>query len=262
MFERELEACLNIIKVASNKVMEIYNENDLGVEIKEDNSPVTRADKLADELIRNYLKEQFPSYAFLTEESTDDLSRLSNDYVWIIDPIDGTKDFIAHDGDFSINIGLAYKHESVFGVIMIPATGDIYYAIKGQGAYKISGDNEPIRIHVSDRKENLIGLISHFYTKEADLEFYRKNTHIITSIITSGSTKKGCMVAEGKADIIYRTTHNTKEWDTCAVQIIVKEAGGIMVDLDLKEITYNREDVYNRNGYVVCNNLQNFISLK
>ena len=262
MFERELEAALNIIKVASKEVMKIYNEKDLGVEIKEDNSPVTRADKLADELIRKYLKEQFPSYAFLTEESVDDLSRLDNDLVWIIDPIDGTKDFIARDGDFSINIGLSYKHEAVLGVIMIPVSGDIYYAVKGQGAYKINKDNETKRIHVSNRKENLIGMISHFHTNEEDLAFYRKNTHIITSIVTSGSTKKGCLVAEGITDIIYRTTHNTKEWDTCAVQIIIEEAGGFMFDLDMKRITYNRKDVYNRNGYVVCNNKENFISLK
>ena len=239
---KELEVVLEVVKKASVEVMKIYNDGNLGVEIKEDNSPVTKADKLADSLIREHLHKNFPSYAFLTEESTDDLSRLNNDYVWIIDPIDGTKDFIAHDGDFSINVGLAYKHEPVLGVIMTPADNIIYYAIKGKGSYKIDANGNVKQIHVSNRTN--------------------KNTAQIPSIITFGSSKKGCLIAEGVADVCYRTTHNTKEWDTCAMHIIITEAGGYFSDIDGNSISYNREDVYNRNGYVICNSKENFISFK
>ena len=259
---KELEVVLEVVKKASIEVMKIYNDGNLGVEIKEDNSPVTKADKLADSLIREHLHKNFPFYAFLTEESSDDLSRLSNDYVWIIDPIDGTKDFIAHDGDFSINVGLAYKHEPVLGVIMTPADNIIYYAVKGKGAYKIDANGNVKQIHVSNRTKDLIGLVSHFHTRDEDWEFYKKNAAQIPSIITSGSSKKGCLIAEGVADVCYRTTHNTKEWDTCAMHIIITEAGGYFSDIDGNSISYNREDVYNRNGYVICNKKENFISFK
>ena len=261
MFEKELLEAINVIKIAGEEVLKIYNSSSLDIEIKEDNSPVTKADKLADKIIREYLKERFPGYSFLTEESVDDLSRLDNDYVWIVDPIDGTKDFIAHDDDFSINIGLAYKHEAYLGVILIPVTGDIYYAIKGQGAYKIEKGGEPIKIHATNKTKDLIALASHFHTKEEDLAFIERHKDVIKSTLISGSTKKGCLLSEGKADILYRTTHNTKEWDTCAVDIIATEAGAITSDISGNKITYNREDVYNRNGYVICNNKENFVSL-
>lgn len=261
MLNKELTEAINIIKVAGEEVLKIYNSSSLGVEIKEDNSPVTKADKLADKIIREYLSKKFPHYAFLTEESSDDFLRLENDYVWIIDPIDGTKDFIAHDDDFSINIGLSYKKRAVLGVILIPVTGEIYYAVEGEGAYRIDKDGNKTRIHTSDKTKDLIALKSHFHTREDDLAWITKHSDVIKETMVSGSTKKGCLIASGIADVLYRTTHNTKEWDTCAIDIIVREAGGTFTDIDGNPITYNREDVYNRNGYVICNNKENFISL-
>ena len=130
MYERELEAALQAINSVRELILEIYNSDNLGVEIKEDNSPVTKADKAADKKIREILSEAFPLYSMLTEESVDDKSRLNNDYVWIVDPIDGTKDFVAKNGEFSVNIGLSYKHKAVLGVILIPVTGEIYYGVE------------------------------------------------------------------------------------------------------------------------------------
>ena len=146
MYELELKIMLEAGKKAREKIMEIYN-NGFTVEIKSDNSPVTQADKQADQIIRNTLKDHFPQYAILTEESNDDLSRLDNDYCFIVDPVDGTKDFVAKNGEFATNIALAYKHEIVVGVVFIPAKGDIYYALKGEGAYHIYPNGETKRIH-------------------------------------------------------------------------------------------------------------------
>ena len=126
MWEKELQAAIEAGLKARIKIMEIYNKG-FDVEIKEDDSPVTIADKTADKIIREHLHNAFPAHAFLTEESEDNEERLSNDYVWIVDPVDGTKDFVAKDGGFTTNIALAYKHELVVGVVVVPVTGEIYF---------------------------------------------------------------------------------------------------------------------------------------
>lgn len=120
MYSNELRVAIDAGLLARKAIMEIY-EKDFDVEIKDDQSPVTEADKKADALIRDYIKERFPAHAFLTEESEDDRSRLTNDFVWIVDPVDGTKDFVARNGEFTTNIALAYKHEVVVGVVIVPS---------------------------------------------------------------------------------------------------------------------------------------------
>ena len=135
MYERELEVALKAVNSVRELILEIYNSDNLGVEIKEDQSPVTKADKAADKKIREILSGAFPLYSLLTEESVDDKSRLKNDYVWIVDPIDGTKDFVAKNGEFTINIGLSHNHKAVLGVILIPVTGEIYYGVEGLGSF-------------------------------------------------------------------------------------------------------------------------------
>ena len=154
MFEKELEIALLACKEAMKNIMKYYNAG-FHVEIKSDESPVTEADKTSDVLIKEIISKEFPNYSFLTEESDDDLSRLDNDYVFIVDPVDGTKDFIARDDEFTTNIALAYKNEVVAGVISIPASGEIYYASKGDGAYYLSnGVSTKINIiRESDKNE-------------------------------------------------------------------------------------------------------------
>ena len=163
MWEEQLNAAIEAGVKAIEGILNIYN-TDFDVEIKDDNSPVTLADKNADKVIREYLHSKFPTYAFLTEESTDDKSRLDNDFVWIVDPVDGTKDFVAKDGGFTTNIALAYKHEAVVGVVVVPLTGEIYYAAKDLGAfYRHNGITK--RIHVSDKLTDLTVYKSVFHSK-------------------------------------------------------------------------------------------------
>lgn len=258
MFEKELEVALKAAKQCVPLILEIYSSDNIGLEIKEDNSPVTKADKATDNTIRKILHEAFPSYALLTEESEDDKSRLSNDYVWIVDPIDGTKEFVAHSDEFTINIGLSYKHEPVLGVILIPVTGEIYYAVKGKGAYYQNGD-KVIKIHVNSRTNNLTTLVSRFHSNEDEQAMIAKHSDRIKHQRVVGSSIKGCVIAKGEAEMSYRFSSNTKEWDTCAMQTIVEEAGGLLLKFTGERILYNREDVYNRGGYVICNCKENFL---
>lgn len=257
MWEKEVKEAIEAGLKAKIHILNVY-AHQFDVEIKDDNSPVTVADKGADEIIRAYLHEKFPTHAFLTEESDDDMSRLDNDYVWIVDPVDGTKDFVARDGGFTTNIALAYKHEVVVGVVIVPVTGEIYYASKGNGAYYRNGDHEE-RIHVNDKTENLTCLCSVFHFTDAEQELIKKHSDKITRVEKYGSSLKPCRIAHGKAELTYRLSAGTKEWDTAACQAIVEEAGGLFIEPDGSPIKYNRKDVYNRKGYIVTNRKENIL---
>ena len=260
MFERELEVAINAVNSVRELILEIYNSSDFGVEIKEDNSPVTKADKAADKKIREILSTAFPLYSLLTEESVDDKSRLQNDYVWIVDPVDGTKDFVAKNGEFTVNIGLSYKHKAVLGVILVPVTGEIYYAVEGQGSFYLKNkDATPIRIHCNDKIKDVTTLVSNFHSNQTEMDMIAKHSDIIKHQRKLGATLKGCAIAKGEAEMSYRFSSNTKEWDTCAMQVIVEEAGGYLLKFDGTPICYNRKDVYNKDGYIICNRKENFL---
>ena len=260
MFERELEVALNAVNSVRELILDIYYSDNLGVEIKEDNSPVTKADKAADKKIREILSTAFPLYSLLTEESVDDKSRLNNDYVWIVDPVDGTKDFVAKNGEFTVNIGLSYKHKAVLGVILIPVTGEIYYATSGGGSYYLKDkDGAPVRIHCNDKIKDLTTLVSRFHSNETEQNMIKKHSDVIKHQRCVGATIKGCLIAKGEAEMSYRFSSNTKEWDTCAMQVIVEEAGGFILKFDKNPICYNRKDVYNKDGYIICNRIENFL---
>ena len=260
MFERELEVAIEAVNSVRELILDIYNSSDFGVEIKEDNSPVTRADKAADKKIREILSSAFPLYSLLTEESVDDKTRLNNDYVWIVDPIDGTKDFVAKNGEFSVNIGLSYKHKAVLGVILIPVTGEIYYGVENQGAYYLKDkDSKPVRIHCNNKTSDVTTLVSNFHSNQTEMDMIKKHSDVIKHQRKVGATIKGCLIAKGEAEMSYRFSSNTKEWDTCAMQALVEQAGGFILKFDGTPICYNREDVYNRDGYIICNTKENFL---
>lgn len=257
MWEEQLQAAIEAGVKAIEGILKIYHSN-FEVEIKEDDSPVTLADKNADKVIREYLHSKFPTYAFLTEESTDNLSRLDNDFVWIVDPVDGTKDFVARDGGFTTNIALAYKHEAVVGVVVVPLTGEIYYAAKGLGAF-YSKDGVVERIHVSDKLDNLTVYKSVFHSKPEEDAVIEKHKDKIAKVEKWGSALKPCRIAQGLGEITYRLSNGTKEWDTAASQVIVEQAGGVFLKPNKERMMYNRTDVYNREGYVICNRIENFL---
>lgn len=254
MLERELKAALEAAKEAEKIIREVYASN-FQVEIKEDDSPVTSADKGADAKIRAILSSAFPADGFLTEESKDTKERLSKRRVWVVDPVDGTQEFVSRNGEFATNIALVDNHEVVLGVINIPMEGNLYYAVKGQGAYKIDKDGNVSRIHVSARKDSIKALCSRSFRNPKESELAAKLSAKLDGPATPlGAALKFCRIAEGQFDLFIREYSGTKEWDVAAGDIIVTEAGGFMVDgKDKRPFAYNREDVYNRSGYIVAN---------
>lgn len=256
MWEAELKAALEAGLLASKRVMEIYHDG-FAVEIKDDDSPVTIADKQADKIIRDYLNSKFPTHAFLTEESTDDLARLKNDYVWIVDPIDGTKDFIAKDDEFTVNIALCYKHRIVVGVVIAPALDELYFASENNGAFYQKTMQKPVKINVNDKLSDLTIFTSVFHFNNDEAAWIAKHQSLIKDVKKRGSSLKPCEIARGLGEVTLRFSPRTKEWDIAACYIIVKEAGGVFIESDGTEFTFNREDVYNRKGYLVANRIEN-----
>jgi 3'(2'), 5'-bisphosphate nucleotidase len=243
---------------AEVKIREVY-ATPFDVEIKSDNSPVTAADKGADAMIRKELHEKFPHYAFLTEESADDKSRLKNDYVFIVDPVDGTKEFVAKNGEFCTNIALAYQHEIVVGVVNVPMKNVLYYAVKGQGAYRLERGKAPVRIQVDDKTSDLTCLRSRSFFTPAEQALMEKHKDKITHVVCQGAAMKFCLIAEGKAEISYRESGGTKEWDIAAGKIILEEAGGYLLKHDGSTYHFNREDVYNHDPYILVNRKENVL---
>jgi 3'(2'), 5'-bisphosphate nucleotidase len=249
---RELQCLLGLAQKSSEKIMEIYNKG-FNVTLKSDHSPVTDADLASDKIIREGILSAFPDYGLLTEEDADDFKRLAKDKVFIIDPLDGTADFVRRDGQFAINLALSNHGEPVVGVVAIPTTGDIYFAVKGHGAFLKSPDKMLKRIHVSYRQHNLIVLASVCFPNpnlDAQID---KHASMIRERRRWGSAWKECLIAEGKADLCYSTGSGTKEWDVCAPHLVITEAGGVFTDCNGQPITYNKKDVYNRNGYIAAN---------
>ena len=257
MWEKELEAMKEAAFLAEKEILRVYHTS-FDVEIKSDNSPVTAADKGADKIICEYLHKKFPNYAFLTEESKDTKERLQNDYVFIVDPVDGTKEFVARNGEFTTNIALAYKHEVVVGVINVPLQEKIAFAIKGQGAYIQKKGEEPKRIHVSEKLgPEYVAFLSRSFSVSKEKELLEKHKEELSSIVVLGAATKFLAIAEGEAEMFYRFSGGTKEWDVASGDLIVTEAGGIMTKPDGTRYSYNREDVYNHEGYILLNKLEN-----
>lgn len=253
----ELTESILTAREAGKIIMQIYH-SDFHIDYKEDASPVTLADHKANDLIVNRLKSVFPSYAILSEESKDDRSRLLSDWCFIVDPLDGTKEFIKRNGEFTVNIALVFKKKPVMGVVFIPETEELYYAIKGQGAF-YEKNNHAVPIDVSDKIEKIRAACSRSHTSGRVERFLRKQG--INELIFAGSAIKGCLIARGEAEIYYRFGY-TSEWDTAALQCIVEEAGGIFKQMDDSEMVYNRENTLNEKGFYILNRIENKLNIE
>lgn len=254
MFEKELNAMIFAGKKASEEIMKIYRKG-FDVTFKSDQSPVTDADIVSNKVIRGTLSS-FSDIGWLSEEDYDDRSRLDKRKLFVIDPLDGTSDFVEHDDSFGINIALVVDHEPVCSVIAIPAQNKIYYAVKDKGSYFLDGD-ESLPLHVSDRIDHLIFLTSKTHSSLEEENLIKANHKSIEKVVPLGASTKAVAIAEGKADCCIRYTKMTKEWDVCAPDLLVKEAGGLFVDTLGQSFLYNRENVYNLNGYCMFNRKEN-----
>ena len=235
-----------VIKIAENAgkivLSHYHNYNEDQISIKNDDSPLTVADIASNNYIINELRSIF-DFPILTEESlVPYITRKSWSKFWLVDPLDGTKDFIQKNDEFTINIALINNQRPIIGVINIPALGLTYWASQGEGAYK----NGKLIYNKSQRK-NLIGTDSRFHSTNATKEFFIRNN--ISQIIKHGACLKLCKIAEGKIDI-YPRLNGTKEWDTAAADIILNEAGCSLVSYPSREkLLYNKKN-YENNYFV------------
>ena len=250
-----IDICIQIVKAAGTTIMEIYQVDFVNtIEHKSDSSPLTQADLASNRVICEALRVAFPQIPILSEEEMDNVPR-EVEYCWIVDPLDGTKEFINRNGQFTVNIGLVQNHKVILGVVGVPVTRDIYYAAKDIGAFKKT-DYNVAPIKVTNKKNDLIWVGSRSHSSEKEYALIERHQDQIVDILAAGSSLKGLMVAEGKADIYYRFGY-TCEWDTCAMQCIVEEAGGICQQMDGSDLLYNRDNHLNEKGFYIVNHKDN-----
>lgn len=254
-YERELSIAIQAAKAAAINILEIYNQ---GVEVttKDNNTPVTRADMEANAQICQMLQTEFPTYGMLSEEFADDLNRLEKLHCWIVDPLDGTKEFIKMNDEFSINIALTEGREVVMGLIYMPVFDELYYAIKGQGAYTVGPTGHKRKIHVSKRTHRLRALKSRSHHASRYTELLDANKDKIALSKCAGSAYKGCLIAKGDFDLYYNYG-KTMVWDTASMDLIITEAGGYFAQTDGTPFEYNVKNTANKKGFMALNRKEN-----
>lgn len=237
-----LTPALEIAIEAGRAILEIY-EAGFRVEQKDDQTPLTEADLAADRIIGNGLRQLTPHLPVLTEESTTIAfsERRHWKRYWLVDPLDGTREFIRRSGEFTVNIALVEEQKPVLGVIYAPALGVYYYACRDQGAYKREATNEPKRLQVRRWDGGKATVVCSSATHRGKFLKNLMENLGDYDVVCLGSALKSCLVAEGKADI-YARLGPTSEWDTAAAQCIVEEAGGHITDTHMRPLRYNTKE--------------------
>jgi 3'(2'), 5'-bisphosphate nucleotidase len=223
------------------------------VRYKSDREPVTEADRSANQHIVTRVKAAFPNDGLLSEESKDDLSRLEKERVWIIDPLDGTKEFIARNGEFSIMIGLAIHGKATLGVVMQPERGLLYAGTVGRGAWLFEAE-ERVSLQVSDTdKTNRMILVSSRSHRQQITDRIRAQLRITSERVSGSVGLKVGLIARQLADLYVHPSPGCKEWDLCAPHALLEAAGGTITDCWGNPLTYNKRDVRAHNGLIASN---------
>ncbi len=240
--EKLVAPVVDIADKASDAILEIYNSNDFGVETKDDASPLTLADKASHNVIVAALATLTPEIPILSEESRtvawEERSQW-NEY-WLIDPLDGTKEFIKRNGEFTVNIALIQGNKAVLGVVYVPVQGRCFYGYQGGGSFERNSAGEVRGIRVNDHAETPVRVVGSRSHRGELLDAYlaRLGEH---EMVPMGSSLKLCLVALGEADV-YPRLGLTSEWDTAAAQAVVECAGGKVVQTDGSPLLYNTKD--------------------
>lgn len=243
-----IKKVLPIAQAAGDKIMEVYEDVDnFNVEQKDDNSPLTRADKEANKIICEGLEKLSVLYPIISEENKEIpySKRKDFDYCWMVDPLDGTKEFIKRNGEFTVNIALIHKGRSVAGVVYAPVIDEMYYAIKGQGAQMVaSGKTTGLAATYYYSKEKALSIVcSRSHLNDATQAFIDDYDQPLK--VAKGSSLKFLILAAGGAQV-YPRLAPTMEWDTAAAHIILEEAGGSIVKAETGQpLEYNKEDLLN-----------------
>jgi 3'(2'), 5'-bisphosphate nucleotidase len=257
VYERELRLALRLAREAGARILEYYRSPvrvERKVDVDDYTEPVTEADRAANELIVQGISREFPEDGLLAEESVDTKRRLGKRRVWMIDPLDGTNGFIARDGDFAVQIGLAVDGRSVLGVVYQPLPDLLYRAVQDEGTWIERAGFEPERAGVSKASEvtemRLAASRSH---RSPRMDRVLRAFGIKEEVRRGSVGVKVGLIIEQLCDLYVHLSPRTKQWDTCAPEIILHEAGGQLTDLFGQPLVYNHPDVQNRNGIVATN---------
>jgi len=249
------QALLNAVKdisvEAGNAILTIYDrDGDLDITTKENDSPLTEADLAAHRIIVDALRELTPALPILSEESraVSWQERQSWQTYWLVDPLDGTKEFISRNGEFTVNIALIDQGRPALGVVYVPVKGIVYFG-SPEGAFKEEdGKRESIQTAKIEDNQHTIAVVASRSHKGEELENWLERAAVKfpqMKLVSMGSSLKICLVAEGLADI-YPRLALTSEWDTAAAQAVLEAAGGILTDTDFNIYRYNKkEDILN-----------------
>ena len=247
----ELDIAIKAAQEASNAILEIYQKG-YNTFTKTDDSPVTDADLKSNKIIKEILS--ITKHSILSEEDIDDQNRLSKDTIWIIDPLDGTSDFIDKTGEFTVMIALVQNKKPILGVISWPTEKTLFVAQKNCGAFRYSNDKwDKISVTKIDEMSKCRTVGSRHHLSDKEKEFIEKiGIEDFTSI---GSSLKFGKISSGQAEAYITTTNKMKEWDTAASYCIILEAGGKMTDMLGNDLKYNNKNVHHQNGILVTNGL-------
>ena len=256
-FKELLEVAINASLKGGDAIMDVY-ASDFAVEHKDDKSPLTLADKNCNEVIEEYL---IPTNIPILSEEGAEISfseREDWEYFWLVDPLDGTKEFVKRNGEFTVNIALIHNGNPIMGVIYVPVKKELYFALDGLGSYKISDFTDEIsdleelisfseKLPIKNSRDTYIIVGSRSHISEETEQFFaeKKQEYGEVEVMAVGSSLKLCMVAEGSADS-YPRFAPTMEWDTAAGQAICEHAGFNVIDWQTKKpMLYNREELLN-----------------
>jgi 3'(2'), 5'-bisphosphate nucleotidase len=255
-YDRELSVALELAREAGAAILSFY-EGPLDIEQKsgaDDREPVTQADKVANELIVSRLQREFPDDGILAEESVDTARRLHKSRVWMVDPLDGTTGFIDGNGDFAVQIGLTENGRPVLGVVYQPLTGVLYRAVQDEGCWIERPDFAPVAASVSMHRDlRTMRLAASRSHRSPRMDRVVRAFGLQEEVLRGSVGIKVGLIVEQQCDIYIHLSPLTKQWDTCAPQIILHEAGGSLTDLFGQPLRYNVADVQNRNGVVASN---------
>lgn len=242
---KDIQLVCDVARAAGAAIMEVY-EGEIAVELKDDKSPLTEADRASHEVIERGLRAFFPDVPILSEEGKDVSyeERQGWKRFWLVDPLDGTKEFVKRNGEFTVNIALIEGESPVAGVVYVPAQNKLYFGVVGDGAWVQcdGGEPRPITVREADPAKGLTVVMSRSHPSP-ELDAFLKTVKV-SEAVSVGSSLKLCVVAEGAADL-YPRLGPTMEWDTAAGHAVVVSAGGEVVRMNDLPLVYNKENLLN-----------------
>jgi 3'(2'), 5'-bisphosphate nucleotidase len=250
---RELDVARRLAQEAAALVSR-FAAQPIAVKCKDAGEPVTEADLAANALIVSRLAQEFPGDAILSEELPDDGARLGRPRVWMVDPIDGTRDFIRGDAGYVVMIGLCLDGRPALGVVAHPSTGAVWSGVLGQGAWRDQPDGTRVPVRTSALAEPRgVRIVVSKSRRSPRIDAFRRALGVTDETSVGSVGLKVALVCQGERDLYLYPGEQTKLWDTCSPEAILTAAGGRVSDMDGRPLVYSKADLNNRNGVVASN---------